>query len=78
MLCYLTLFLLLYTAVPANPNTLAANSAIHNAIWLLSPVCGDFVSLSTTVFAFTVNVVVAVPLSDTMPIVCSPAESVAT
>ena len=38
MLCYLTLFLLLLTAAPAKPNTLAANSAIHNAIWLLSPV----------------------------------------
>jgi len=78
MLYYLALFLLLYTAVSITPDPLTKRSAIHNAIWLLSPVWGDFVSLSTTAFAFTINAVVAVPLSDAIPILCSPAESVAT
>lgn len=57
---------------------LTKRTAIHNAIWLLSPVCGESVSLSAAALALTVNVVVAVPFVDTIPIVCSPAESVAT
>ena len=66
------------TAVPITAPPLTMRSNVHNAIWLLSPVCGDFALLSAAAFAFTVNVVVAVPLSDTIPIVCSPAERVAT
>lgn len=96
--CYLTIFLLRYTEIPAKPNALAANSTIHDAIWLLSPVLGEFVSLScmlsllftgssllftgfsllSAALSSTVNAVVAVPLLETMPIVCSPTESVAT
>lgn len=69
---------LLMTVVPISAPPLTRRSAIRNAIWLLSPVCEDFVSLSTTAFALTVNVAAAVSLVDTIPIVCSPAESVTT
>ena len=47
----------------------------HNEILLLSPVLGDLVPSYSVGFSLTVNVVSAVPLSVTISIVCSPAES---
>ena len=75
--------------VPVIPAPARSISASHRARLASSPVFAflsasalESLSLSSEVpgaaFSATVNVVVAVPLSDTIPIVCSPAGRVAT
>ena len=75
--------------MPVIPAPERSISASHRARLASSPVLAesslsDFESLSLSsevpgaAFSATVNVVVAVPLSDTIPIVCSPAGRVAT